>query len=84
MPDFSDQLKPLYDGPAQLASERQKSNVQVEELKKHLLSRDNFLDRQTRIVKVLENDPIFDKSQQMNLARPVCTIQVEQETTKIK
>lgn len=71
MPDFSDNLKPLYDGPAQLTSERQHSNVQVEELKQHLLSRNGFLERQSRILKVLENDPLFSKSQQMNLARPV-------------
>jgi acyl-CoA oxidase len=71
MPDFSDNLKPLYDGPAQLASERQRSNILAEELTKHLLSRNGFLDRQTRICNVLENDPLFNKSQQMNLSRPV-------------
>jgi acyl-CoA oxidase len=71
MADFSDQLKPLYDGSSQLTLERQNSNIQTEELKSYLLSRDGFLARQHRIVKILENDPIFDKSQQMNLARPV-------------
>ena len=71
MPDFSDNLKPLYDGPAQLTSERQRSNILVEKLTKHLLTRNGFLERQARILQVLENDPIFNKSQQMNLSRPV-------------
>ena len=59
MPDFSDNLKPLHDGSTQLASERQNSNILVEELTKHLLSRNGFLERQARICHVLENDPLF-------------------------
>jgi hypothetical protein len=71
MSDFSADLKPFYDGPAQLRYERQSSDVATEELSRHLLSRGDFLDRQLRVLEVLQNDPLFDKSQQMNLARPV-------------
>jgi hypothetical protein len=71
MGDFSDHLKPLYDGPAQLSKERQASNVEADVLSRHLFSRDGFLDRQARIRRVLEKDPLFNKSKQMNLSRPV-------------
>jgi acyl-CoA oxidase len=74
MGDFSDHLKPLYDGPAQLTRERQGSNIEVNELSTHLFSRDGFLDRQTHIRRVLEKDLLFNKSKQMNLSRPVSII----------
>jgi len=71
MPDFTDSLKPAYDGAATLEEERAGSAIDVEGLSKHLLSREGFLERQARIVKVLEREKLFDKSQQMNLSRPV-------------
>jgi acyl-CoA oxidase len=70
MPDFTDNLKPSYDGGAILNVERQKSQISVEELSKHLLSRDDFLERQNRIVPILEREPLFSKQQQLNLSRP--------------
>ena len=70
MPDFTDHLKPLYDGQATLAAERNRSAVNVQELSRHLLSRDGFLERQNRIVKILERERLFSKRQQMNLSRP--------------
>lgn len=71
MPDFTDLLKPaLPDGPSILAEERSRSDVSVEELTRHLLSRDDFHDRQARILIILERDPIFGKARQLNLSRP--------------
>lgn len=71
MPDFTDNLKPASpDGASILSKERSQSNVPEDELSQHLLSRNNFLDRQTCILKVLEKDPLFNKSRQANLSRP--------------
>jgi acyl-CoA oxidase len=70
MPDFTDKLKPSYDGGAILKEEREKSSISVDELSKHLLSRDDFLERQKRIVPILERAPLFSKKQQLNLSRP--------------
>lgn len=70
MSDFTDQLKPRYDGVATLQAERDGSTINVKELAKHLLSRDGFLERQEKVVKVLSKDKIFYKDQQMNLSRP--------------
>ena len=70
MSDFTDNLKPLYDGQATLAAERHRSTINVEELSNHLLSRNGFLERQKRIVKILEKEKLFSKRQQMNLSRP--------------
>ncbi|KAI9677801.1 MAG: hypothetical protein M1822_008113 [Bathelium mastoideum] len=70
MSDFVDNLKPLYDGPAALAAERDRSSIDVAELSRHLLCRDGFLERQQRIVKLLEGEKLFSKRQQMNLSRP--------------
>lgn len=69
MPDFTDHLKPAYDGGAIIAAERARSNINVDELSKHLLSRDGFLERQERVVSVLEKEPLFSKKQQLNLSR---------------
>jgi acyl-CoA oxidase len=71
MPDFTDSLKPAYDGAATLAEERAGSGIDVNGLSRYLLSRDGFLERQKRIVGILEKEKLFDKSQQMNLSRPV-------------
>jgi acyl-CoA oxidase len=70
MPDFTDHLKPSYDGGAILKAERDRSPIDVNELSKHLLSRDGFLERQNRIVPILESEPFFSKKQQLNLSRP--------------
>jgi acyl-CoA oxidase len=69
--DFSVNLQPAEpSGPSILAQERAGSNVNVEQLAKHLLSRDDFLERQKRIVAILEKIPYFCKKNQLNLARP--------------
>jgi acyl-CoA oxidase len=71
MPDFTDNLKPASPtGPDILAGERSQSNVPIDELAKHLLSRNDFLNRQERVLRVLEQDSLFNKSKQMNLSRP--------------
>ncbi|KAI7482795.1 acyl-CoA oxidase [Hortaea werneckii] len=71
MPDFTDSLKPATpDGPAILAKERQQSDVPVDQLAEHLFSGHDFLRRQQRILKVLENDKLFKKTKQQNLSRP--------------
>lgn len=71
MPDFTDDLKPASPGgPEILAKERSQSDVSIEELSKHLLSRNDFLNRQERVLRVLQKDPLFNKSKQMNLSRP--------------
>ncbi|KAF2102118.1 acyl-CoA oxidase [Rhizodiscina lignyota] len=70
MPDFTDNLKPLYDGVQTLVDERARSKINVEELAKHLLSRDDFYERQKRVTKILEGEPLFSKKQNLNLSRP--------------
>lgn len=71
MPDFTDKLQPASPtGPSILRNEREQSNVPVTELTKHLLSKNNFLERQARILPILKNDPLFSKKKQLNLSRP--------------
>jgi acyl-CoA oxidase len=70
MPDFTDKLKPRYDGTATLQKERDGSAINVPELAQHLLSRDGFLERQERVVGMLSREKLFKKDQQMNLSRP--------------
>ena len=70
MPDFTDNLGPASDGTAILTKERSQSDVPEQELAQHLLSRNDFLGRQERILRVLEKDPLFNKSKQFNLSRP--------------
>jgi acyl-CoA oxidase len=48
---------------------RQKSSVSVDELSKQLLSRNQFLERQSRILKLIENDPLFSKREQLDVSR---------------
>lgn len=63
-------LKPAApDGASTLAYERSRSNINVEELSKQLLT-PAFLERQNRILAVLEKDKLFNKSTQANLSRP--------------
>jgi acyl-CoA oxidase len=70
MPDFTDNLKPASDGTTILAKERSQSDVPEQELSRHLLSRDDVMGRQQRILKILEKDPLFNKTKQFNLSRP--------------
>lgn len=70
MTDFTDILKPRYDGAAILKAERSASAVNVDELSKHVLSRDDFLERQQKVLAELRKDKLFNKDQQLNLSRP--------------
>jgi acyl-CoA oxidase len=70
MADFTDNLKPAHDGTVTLQAERDGSRINVDELAKHLLSRDGFLQRQDKVLDVLSKEKIFSKDQQLNLSRP--------------
>ncbi|OCT53231.1 Peroxisomal acyl-coenzyme A oxidase 1 [Cladophialophora carrionii] len=71
MADFTDKLRPAEpQGPSILAQERAGSQVNVTALSQHLLSRNDFLNRQKRILAILEPLPIFCKKNQLNMARP--------------
>lgn len=71
MGDFSDDLKPAApDGATVLSKQRQESELPTQELAQHLFTRNNFLERQQRVLKVLESQPIFSKRKQQNLSRP--------------
>lgn len=71
MPDFTEHLRPASPtGPETLAHERGQSDVSVDELAQHLLRRDGFLERQQRILPILEKDRLFSKARQQNLSRP--------------
>lgn len=70
MTDFTDHLKPAHDGTATLQAERDGSAIKVDELARHLLSRDGFLQRQEKVLKVLSREKLFKKDQQLNLSRP--------------
>ncbi|PGH36099.1 hypothetical protein GX50_01111 [[Emmonsia] crescens] len=68
--DFSAALKPAApDGATILANERARSSIPVEEFSRYLLTPE-YIDQQNRILKVLESDPLFKKTNQANLARP--------------
>ncbi|EXJ95190.1 hypothetical protein A1O1_00309 [Capronia coronata CBS 617.96] len=71
MGDFTDKLRPADpQGPSILAQERAGSNLNVDQLANHLLSRNDFLQRQKRILSILETIPILCKKNQLNMARP--------------
>lgn len=71
MTDFSNELKPADpQGPEILAKERASSNVDHEQLARQLFQRGDFLQRQSKILRVLEGRPIFSKRNQLNLSRP--------------
>ncbi|EXJ72830.1 uncharacterized protein A1O5_03978 [Cladophialophora psammophila CBS 110553] len=71
MPDFTDTLRPAEpQGPSILAQERAGSNVNTDQLANHLLSRNDFLNRQKKILSILEPIPVFCKKNQLNMARP--------------
>jgi len=70
-PEFASELKPIAPaGPAVLQNERQHSKVPVKELAGHLLGRNGFLERQDKILKILEKEPLLRKKKQLNLSRP--------------
>lgn len=70
MSDFTQKLRPgKPDGPSTLLQQRTQSNISVDELAHHLLSYDGFLDRQLRILPLLEQEPLFNKMNQANLSR---------------
>jgi acyl-CoA oxidase len=71
MSDFSDELRPADpQGQDVLAHERSRSNLSVNQLSQHLFHRDGFLERQKKILKIIENRPYFSKKNQLNIARP--------------
>ncbi|OKP12774.1 Peroxisomal acyl-coenzyme A oxidase 1 [Penicillium subrubescens] len=71
MRDFTDHLRPSQpDGSTTLARERAQSSVNVEELGQHLLSSDGFLERQARVLSILQREPVLSKDKQQNLSRP--------------
>lgn len=71
MADFTDNLQPAEpSGPSILQKERDGSNVNVDRLAKHLLSRNDFLGRQKRILAIIKDIPYFCKRNQLNMARP--------------
>lgn len=71
MSDFSADLRPADpQGPDILARERGGSNINVSQLAQHLFQRDGFLERQEKILRVIENRPYFSKKNQLNLTRP--------------
>ncbi|KAF2707736.1 hypothetical protein K504DRAFT_446846 [Pleomassaria siparia CBS 279.74] len=71
MSDFTDDLKPANpQGPDILAQERSRSDINVEALAQHLLHRGGRLERQQKILPVLQKRPVFSKKNQLNLARP--------------
>lgn len=70
MSDFSQGLLAApATGPQSLSAERAQSNVPVEELKDHLLTKE-WLQRQQRVLRVLQKHPLFGKARQANLSRP--------------
>jgi len=71
MTDFTDKLQPSSpSGPEILAKERAGSDINIDQLANHLLSRDGFLERQKKILPILQNEPVFCKKNQLNIARP--------------
>lgn len=68
--DWVDRLRPATpDGATTIAAERSRSNVDVDGLSKYLLGQ-GYLRCQSRILPLLQEDPLFNKSNQANLARP--------------
>jgi acyl-CoA oxidase len=71
MSDFTDKLRPAEpSGPSILEHERAQSDINVDQLARHLLSRNDFLNRQQRILSIIKDIPYFNKKNQLNMARP--------------
>ncbi|GMF75311.1 unnamed protein product [Aspergillus oryzae] len=70
MSDFTDHLRPSQpNGPEILAWKRAQTHIPVDELAHHLLAQDGYLERQARILRIVEQEPLFDKKRQANLSR---------------
>ena len=67
--DFTARLRPAQDGAVTLVEERARSAIEVGPLSRYLLG-DAFLRAQDRIVKLLEGEKVFSKTNQLNLSRP--------------
>lgn len=62
MSDFSDELKPADpQGPDILTQERMRSDINVEQLAQHLFHRGDFLQRQKKILNIVEKVKVFSK-----------------------
>lgn len=71
MTDFTIKLEPAEpQGRDILARERARSDVNVQQLAHHLLHRDGFLTRQERVLAIVEKNPLFSKTTNLNLSRP--------------
>lgn len=72
MSEFVDRLRPHpeSDGAATLSKERGQSGLDGEELSNHLFGATGFLERQKRVLEVLQNEPVMNKTKQLNLSRP--------------
>ncbi|EOA92254.1 hypothetical protein ACJQWK_03762 [Exserohilum turcicum] len=70
MTDFTDTLRPLYNGTAALQAERDRSCIHLDRLAHHLLGRHGFLERQQKVLAVLTKEKLFNKDQTLNLSRP--------------
>lgn len=69
LPDWVKALKPAgQPGSELLAQERSQSNVDVDKLAELLHTR-QALERQDRLLAMMKNDPVFDKSQNHTLGR---------------
>lgn len=71
--DFTNHLQPAEPtGPNTLAKERANSSLPVAELARHLLDSDGsgFLERQERVLRIVEKEKLFSKDMQQNLSRP--------------
>lgn len=60
--EFDRQLTPRYSGEDAIRGEREKSTINVDQLSDWLMSRE-YLDRQKKILAILQNEKTFDKSQ---------------------
>ncbi|KAK5943764.1 hypothetical protein PMZ80_004773 [Knufia obscura] len=69
--DWSKDLKPAAsaNGAEILAQERQRSQINVDRLSHHLFG-SAYLERQQRILRILQREKIFSKANQANLSRP--------------
>lgn len=67
--DFTYGLKPYIDGGKTLTEERQRSTIDVEELSRHFFGRPH-LERQGRVLQIVQQERIFSKTNQANLSRP--------------
>ncbi|KAL4905084.1 hypothetical protein BDW74DRAFT_152959 [Aspergillus multicolor] len=71
MPDFTDSLTSAEpSGPSLLAAERARSTLPIDELANHLLAKDSFLQRQSKVLPILVSESLLNKSTQANLSRP--------------